>query len=573
MLLIITLVIFVFAVLSGVGLLFLLKLPADSSGLHRALDAFWCGWALVVGLLQVWHFFFPVNLPAGIIVLTLGVAGWALEARRRQVGVRQFPWLAAAGLLFPVFWMANHVLYAQPGYDHGLYHLQTVKWFNQFALVPGLGNLHHRLAFNSAQYLYAALLNVGPLHGFNYYVANTVLLGALAGQSLLGLTRWLSNNRRGAQADLFYALMLPAILWHASTQNLAGYSADMAIFAVQVVLTGWLVRSVFQEIDGEESGRLLPIVLLACAGMAVKLSFWVFGALTLIYTWIMWRGRRLPHQPRRAPVPLGWVGCVAGFLLPWIARNAMLSGYLFYPSPILPVNVPWKMPVYLIRDISLGITQWARSYSGQLPYTADLAWFLDWLRKFDFEPRLAFMATLALLVGIGLVTVTRRQAIAPRLDYGWLLAGLGVSVVAWFISAPVYRFSGAILWLGLALTLMWGYEWIEQAYSGQVARTAMVTAILVVLMVCPPAFSKNLSLSTLIHPRTEQAIAQEAQPSANLVGRVTESGSIVYTPTGALDELCWDAPLPCTTARDFLPNLQWIDPQGLQKGFYLINRP
>ena len=33
-------------------------------------------------------------------------------------------------------------------YDSGLYHIQAVKWIEQYAVVPGLGNLHGRLAFN-----------------------------------------------------------------------------------------------------------------------------------------------------------------------------------------------------------------------------------------------------------------------------------------------------------------------------------------------------------------------------------------------------------------------------------------
>ena len=35
-------------------------------------------------------------------------------------------------------------------YDFGLYHLQVIKWAENFQIVKGIGNLHHRLDTHAA---------------------------------------------------------------------------------------------------------------------------------------------------------------------------------------------------------------------------------------------------------------------------------------------------------------------------------------------------------------------------------------------------------------------------------------
>ncbi len=48
------------------------------------------------------------------------------------------------------------ILAGQPAshYDTDLYHAQSIRWIEEYGIAPGLGNLHHRLAYNSAFFLY-----------------------------------------------------------------------------------------------------------------------------------------------------------------------------------------------------------------------------------------------------------------------------------------------------------------------------------------------------------------------------------------------------------------------------------
>ena len=58
--------------------------------------------------------------------------------------------------------------------DTLLYHAQIVRWIEEYPIVPGLGNLHDRLAYNSSFHMLASFLDIGAFqdksfHGFNSF--------------------------------------------------------------------------------------------------------------------------------------------------------------------------------------------------------------------------------------------------------------------------------------------------------------------------------------------------------------------------------------------------------------------
>ena len=45
-------------------------------------------------------------------------------------------------------------------YDLGLYHLQVIKWAENFHIIKGIGNLYHRLGYSCSDWLLASQFNV-----------------------------------------------------------------------------------------------------------------------------------------------------------------------------------------------------------------------------------------------------------------------------------------------------------------------------------------------------------------------------------------------------------------------------
>lgn len=567
------LILLVVALFSGVGLLFYRMLDVGDHDLQWLFGAFWVGWALVTGLLQVWHFFLPINTVIFGVVTGLSLAGWVSFLRQWKSAGMHLNGALLGLVCLPAFLLANQALYAQPYYDHGLYHLQSVKWANQFAIVPGLGNLQHRLAFNSSQYLLAALLNSGPLQGLAYYLTNTSPTLALVGQGLAGLVGWLGGERSRTRANLFFMLALPLVLWQVSSLAISGYAADIPVFMLQMVVAGRLLSLFETTLSASAFKRQARLtVLLLAAGMTVKLSFWFFAAAVGAVLAGVWFLRYRKEVESRTAL-VGWLAVAGVFLLPWLGRNALLSGYLLYPSQALALPVAWKMPDFLVNGISDGISAWARTYSAQLPYTGDWAWFTAWLARFNFEPRLGLALAGFLLLATLAYQLIRQRRVCMAADVLAVLVCALVSVAYWFVSAPSYRFAGAALWLVLIAAVLWAHDTLALARSARLGWVVSVLFVLLFFFTFPAPFSRNLSLRTAWSPPLEPQIAEAQQPRSGMAERVTDFGVRVHFPADPTSELCWDFPLPCTTPKDFFAGLRMFEVGNLQKGFYIVPSP
>lgn len=66
--------------------------------------------------------------------------------------------------------------------DTGIYHAQAIRWYEEYGLVKGLGNLQQHFAYNSAYLAYAAAFSmkwlVGQsLHGTNGFCRHFCVSG------------------------------------------------------------------------------------------------------------------------------------------------------------------------------------------------------------------------------------------------------------------------------------------------------------------------------------------------------------------------------------------------------------
>lgn len=112
--------------------------------------AIWLGWIVVIGLLHLAHFAVAVSGPISWVVHGAGLVLCLRECRRWRPSWwswrRVLP-LFVAALPF-VWWVLSKAMTAPSHFDSGQYHFGAIRWIEQFPLVPGLGNLHSRLAYN-----------------------------------------------------------------------------------------------------------------------------------------------------------------------------------------------------------------------------------------------------------------------------------------------------------------------------------------------------------------------------------------------------------------------------------------
>lgn len=142
-----------------------------------------------------------------------------------------------------------------------------------------------------------------------------------------------------------------------------------------------------------------------------------------------------------------------------------------------------------------------------------------------------------------------------------------VSIGFWFFMAPSYRHSGALIWIFLMAEILVAFQWLTGLQWVTQAR-AIAFALVLLITFWQPAnqFSNNISRRMLLIAPTEKELAEREIPQANYRQKETDFGLVINLPPERIEQ-CWNAPLPCTTAPNFLASLRLIENGDMQKGF------
>ncbi|WP_165903666.1 LIC_10190 family membrane protein [Hymenobacter gummosus] len=495
------------------------------------------GAALLTAALQLYSLQGPIDGRSQLLfglctALVLVLNRRAVAAVLRCTGPwrwRAAGWLGAALLFLLLAWVLTFAAQPPTNYDAGLYQLQTLQWTERFAAVPGLGNLHGRLAFNSSFYLLLALLRAatpgGPAYALSSYLY--AVLAVAAGRAVL------AGQQPDARAAWAPLLLLLALLYGFQVW-LSSPTTDTTTAA----LLGLLFCRFAQQPPGRasEAERLLLVLLTAWA-VTIKLSA---APVLLLGLGAVWAGRAGQSGLRTWLPPLALAG---GLALPWVARNVVLSGYLVYPLPALDVlDVDWKVPLaaaraeqHLIVNLARNAAQAAAAAPG--PLLGD--WLGNWWRPQVYMPGAVVLA--GLISPLPALWRWRRLRRLPAAEQGWaagwLVAWLGS--VFWLVAAPDYRFGAGFL-LVAALWPWLGPRWPGPLLQGRLRYFSAVLLLgwalyqlrdpLYYLRHDPARFAGRL-----LWPEPPPKPATEAVPLA--------PGLRVQVPRAGAQ--CWGAPLPC----------------------------
>ena len=445
-------------------------------------QAAWIGLGGLLVVIQFWSLVWPVNEALlGLCVLG-ALAGLARAARRQRggkgmgtsgdmpVGARWSRWLPGLGfgLLMMSIGMvgaAANAHYRMVGYDTLLYHFNAVRWANEYAVVPGLANLHIRLGNNSAWLLLAAWIDHGPLDGRTAWVmpgfACVFFLGHL-------LHMLIAAKTVGTATRMVAFLLLPYGLRELTGVYPHLYFDAPAQFALAVTFLE-LVRWGEGRMKSKAENPSFSAAAAMCIGAPAAISFVIkpIGALALVpvgslLAWGLWRNIRLSGW-RGARRYWGY-GLPLLILLGWVARNVFLSGWLLFPAPLGALPVDWAVPrspasashadqLQSVEGHQQIIQAWARSPGPTFlnAMGAPLGkWMPDWydLRKQSVELRWLFPLGLVSLVaswGIG-----RKRKSLKWWGVVWP-ATVFALLAFWLQTAPDLRFGRGLFWMWFAI--------------------------------------------------------------------------------------------------------------------------
>ncbi len=548
----------------GIGLL--LPKPYRVAGLSidSLITDFWLGLAIAIGIVQIWQLLLPANSEALVLLSTLGLIGILLRHRqivtyvlkRRQKALWFSLFVGMLALL-----LANKALDELVVYDAGLYHLSMIEWLHSYRLVPGLGNLHGRFAFNNSSFLLFSILEPGLAGIRSYNLVDGALLLVTTMQISLSFWRIFTQQSSCRICDGLTVLFLAPIAFYAIT-NANSTSPDHTVFILGFVIGVQLCRLLF-EVDSPDVDlqQVAVIVLLAAVGTTVKLSFIVLGslsAITAIAVVLVRFHKRGQHLPFRYAA---WIIMPALILLStWAVRGYVLSGYPAYPSTIGGIETLWSVPRASAMREKIVTFAWARQR--RVPpevVLADRTWLRQWsiekthlaiaLLEIDIVFPL-LLAGMAAVLAISLRTLNKINRSALLL---FVIPPLAATIF-WFFTVPTTRFLGASLWLAAGIMLV---TVLEATSLGKQNAVLLVVALLTGIAIGAP-MSRG-SFPVLSGPDN----GLYPLPVVELTQYSTDSGLVLNVP--AEGNQCWEAPLPCTPKPN--PSLHLLNPESFNSGF------
>lgn len=576
--------------LTGIGLLIRRAFVAASADVDDCLAAFWMGFSAVILFLLIWNFVAPVTVATLTIVVLTGLAGMvssrhSLAAMWRAGRGQRGTWWTIGGVALAWLWLANLATGAMTNWDTTLYHMQGVQWALTYPVVPGLANLFGPVAFNNASLLYDAMLGTGPWAGQGWRVANGVLLAGLATQGIVGLGRFVDATRPRRAADLFLVLLLPVALDMAMRDEVVSFVTDLSLTAVRMgCMALWYRALTSERRDPErEAYDLVCVIALSAASVALKMNAAVFAVaavLTAVALW--WTIQRPAH--RIVIKTLTWGGAIGvAYGVAWMGRGIVLSGYPFFPTPLLGMPVEWRAPLAHARAEFDYVQHSTRHTSGNLDYVSGRAqgfqaWLPDWLPALhDDWYHVVIPLLLVAILGVVLLQQGRRADALRPADTSraawWMMLPLGVAIVLWFVMAPAPRYAMAFFW---SVAGIMAGQWLAGVAPTRRARAnPRILAFGAILGVSPLVLTPVQSwwrggradglVTTVLRHNVrippEGKWFQPRKPLPPVRPFTTASGLVVQVP----ETRCWDTPVPCTPNP--APNLKPRDPQRIERGF------
>lgn len=427
------------------------------------------GFAFLTVLVSYLSLVVPIGLPVQAGVLLAGIAltvrhfsefrALGARALRRLRSLGWFYRLLAGVVLLTALWEGVNEITLE---DTLVYHMPAVRWISEYPVVPGLGNLHGRLAFNSHFFIISALFEIEFAKNLIMYPLNSFLFALLAMRLIVNI------DRAAGQKEWFPFLLNTLLLLLAayfSLRHVESISTDIP----NSVLTIYIFLLFLELSRHKEFFRPFLLVTLVLTAITFKLSS--------IFLAVLLPGFLLSFSRRRLAA-LAALGALV--LFPFFYRNVVLSGYLVYPYPELDLfEVEWKIPedaVHFEKDL---IKTWnRRSWALGLNQMGDFSlteneyqvietysqmtfrdWFIPWWNHRVRAWKPIFIINLLIIIPLIMSLFRREYKITA------LIATILLGFLFWFFNAPAPRLAAGLLTFGSALTIAYGLQPVLQRFD------------------------------------------------------------------------------------------------------------
>lgn len=498
---------------------------------HHTDEIIMAGIVAVTVYAQIWSLFAGVSYNAVTVLCFICVV---ISVCCRDVLKKSFwkirdgmTWRKAVWYLILILLFAFGTSHGYMHYDSDLYHAQAIHWIESFGIVPGLGNLHSRLAYNSSSFALTALYSFAFVNGQSYHVCAgfiSLILTKVCFENARPMAHW---NR--LKVSDFVRVAALVYVFGIFGEMVSPESDYFALTALLYIFIRWI-----DHLEAEDSSAevFAGLSMLAVWAVTVKLSVAVI-LLFAIYPIVLF------IKEKRAGKIIRYLVCAAVIALPYLIRNIMISGWLLYPSTAIDIcSADWKIPRDAAAYDAKEIMIYGRGYTDAASAVGIKIgeWLPHWFESLGMTDRILVTASIASVIILLVQTVAAlkrwtdsnaalkheadsmsvmkcrngsesdvkpwRDITPGMLFISWIAAG---SFLFWLLTSPLIRYGRVLILLLPSLIFGQIIKWIvmKQKNEWKVRWSRIILtcfALLISYKTCiiiRDNFSKNASASII----------------------------------------------------------------------------
>ena len=348
-------------------------------------------------------------------------------------------------------------------YDTGLYHSQAVQWIEEYGVVPGLGNLHHRFAYNSAIMCLQALFSMKFLFGQQLHCVNGFMLILFTSYAVTSMK--FVKNKRIYISDF---LRVAFFIYYNMDTSFSSLGSDLISLCLVIYIVIKYVEGIEDDISNIEYYCYLSI--LALIAVSFKLSVALIVLIVIYPAYML-----IKDKNWKLIIKLISLGVV--LTLPFLIRNIIISGYIVYPFPKLDLfSYDWKMNKYVCLWDAKEVKSWGQGVCDTNLSPTFREWFEIWINRQSNANKCLFFASIiisVLLVVISIVNYIKEKDLRkPVLS----VTVLGM-LIYWFTGAPLMRY-------GIVFTIIPVLIFVGLLFSMLQSRLKKITIISTLFIIC-----------------------------------------------------------------------------------------
>ena len=399
---------------------------------------------------QFFSLVYKVGMLANIILIVLCLLIYVFRKEDIKVTVREWVKNTSAAqkiILFVLILVWSY--FTSRGYIHydsDLYHAQSIRWMEEYGIVPGLGNLHERFAYNSSFFALSALYSLKFLLNYSMHAMSGFVALVLSIACFPIMKSWKSKSFSLADFARVGAIYYLTTITNEVVSPASDYAAMCIVFYIVIK---WL------DALEKEVKEIAPYALLCVVGVYALTLKLTAGLILLL---LIKPAYQLIKEKRIKDI---FVYLTMGLLVavPWMVRTVVISGWLLYPFTALDLfNFDWEMDGHMINLDAMQIKVWGRAlYNVMLIDVPLTGWFPNWFFNTlsTMEKLLILGDFAAIFVTVFKTTTILVKKLWKQLDVLLVLVTMMACYVFWQTSAPLMRYGYAYVLLLLFVAFGW----------------------------------------------------------------------------------------------------------------------